>query len=590
MTIPVPSSRKDRALELLDQIRAELDNDEVENAVAQLAQLNDHMTEWRRNEVIQNARDWLDETLADDVLAFDGTTAQTYLEKWAAALEADSEHPELDNYHQRVEKQISDKNDTLQVRGAISYCDELLDAADKLERASDPPKPDFVMQQYYRKARGVALTAQSSYAENVDIERLVQRIERIHNHKETASHIYPMALEGSKYSNALNNLDQLAHDMLIPHYIATHAATEETKLTFNGMVTKAQAHEEIQHLGKTWATAMLQKAIQTSHQYLEAHEPQEAVDKLELGENIEKFLEEIQRNELQAAKTKATSDLRNREKAEEHIQKAIELAAEDAMRAWDEYANAYHTYQWLDELDETRKTVVKALRGQINSLLKEADTAFHDARNMERVRQIVQGAKSQYANKDASLDDMLKQFTEFEDMVTSYEEYYNNAKETLAKVRRQINEDAHAANELLSQVETYPPFVLEAFEDIYDLRQNVNQRLNADHIYSQLYPALFNDSTEAVMEAVEQSKIAANDFSDDNRFTALIQALQYHMAFLNAQQSAAAGSVEQALTLLAPVLNSAEHPDYEAAKKLQLQLQAQQVPPQSDSEPSQDEE
>ncbi|MDQ7028187.1 MAG: hypothetical protein Q9P44_21800, partial [Anaerolineae bacterium] len=342
MTIPVPASRKDRALQLLDQVRAEVVNNELENAVTQLAQLHDHMAEWRRSDIIQIARDWLDIALEDDILTFDGASAQSYLEKWAAALESDSEHPELDNYHQRVEKRIRDKNDSLQIRGAVSYCDELLDAADTLERASDPPKPDFVMQQYYRKARGVALTAQGSYTENVDIERLVQRIDRIHNHKETASHIYPMALEGSKYSNALSNLDQLPDDMLIPHYIATTATTDDTKLTFNGMVAKTEAYAEIRRLGQTWATSTLQKAIQSAQQYLEAHEPQEAVDKLELGDNIEKFLEDEQRTELQAAKTKATTDLRNREKAESHTQKAIEVAPEDALRAWDEYATAYH--------------------------------------------------------------------------------------------------------------------------------------------------------------------------------------------------------------------------------------------------------
>jgi hypothetical protein len=586
MTVPVPSSRKDRALQYLDLLRAELENDELENAVAQLAQLNQLLAEWRRSELIQAAREWLDDALQDDVLAFDGATADDYLDRWADALETNSEHPELDSYRQRVTKRISDKNDALQIRGAISYCNELLDAADKLERASDPPKPDFVLQQYYRKARGVALTAQSTYAENVDIQRLVQRIERIYNHKETASHIYPMALEGSKFSNALNNLDQLPDDMLIPHYTATSASTDETKLTFNGMVMKAQARDEMQRLGKTWASTTLQKAIQTSQQYLDAHEPQEAVDKLELGENVEKFLEEMQRTELQSAKTKATSDLRNRERAEERAQKAIELAPEDAMRAWDEYANAYHTYQWIDELEEARQTVVKSLRSQMKGMLKEADTAFHDARDMARVRQIAQRVKSQYANKDTSLDEMLKQFTEFEEMVTRYEEYYNNAKDTLTKVHTLLNEDAHGANELLSQVETYPQFVLEAFEDVYDLRQKVNQRLNADHTYSQLYPALFNDSTQAVMSAVEKCKIAANDYPDDSRFKGLIQGLQYHMAFLNAEQSAASGAIEQALALLSPVLNNTEHPDNEAARKLQQQLRARQAPP----EPAEDEE
>lgn len=575
--IPVPLTRKDRALQLLDQIRAELENDDLENAVAQLAQLNIHLADWRRSELLQAAREWLDEALQDDVLAFDGAAAQDYLERWRDSLQSkdDTPHPELDNYDERVRKRIEEKNDALQIRGAISYCNELLESADKLEKAVDPPKPDFVMQQYYRKARGVALTAQTSFSGNVEVERLVQRVERIYNHKETASHIYAMALEGLKYSNAINNLDQLPDDLLIPHYIATSIGTDETKLTYNGMVTKPLAREEIQRLGRTWATTTLQKAIQKSQQYLDAHEPHEAVDALDLGDNVTKFLEEAQRMELQSATAKATNDVRSRDKAEEHARKAIELAPEDAARAWDEYANAYRTYQWIDKIEETRQIVVKALRGQVKSLLKEADAAFHDARDMARVRQIVQRARAQYTNKDASLDEMLKQFNELEDMVQSYEEFYNAAKETLTKVRSLITDDAHEANELLSQVETYPPFVLEAFEDVYDLRQKVNQRLNADHTYSQLYPALFTESASTVMESIEKTRTAAEDYPDDGRFKLLVQGLQYHMAFLNARQQAANGSIEQALALLSPVLNSADHPDNEDARKLYQQLQAQ---------------
>src|SRR5690606_34628002 len=126
----------------------------------------------------------------------------------------------------------------------------------------------------------------------------------------------------------------------------------------------------------------------------------------------------------------------------------------------------YNIYQWVDSMDEVRQVVVKALRGQIKSMLKEADSAFHDTRDMQRVRQICQLAKTQYANKDASLDESLKQFTEFEEMAQRYDEYYTSAKDTLSKVRNLLNEDAHEANELLSQVETYPHFVLEVFEDL----------------------------------------------------------------------------------------------------------------------------
>jgi DNA replicative helicase MCM subunit Mcm2 (Cdc46/Mcm family) len=319
---------------------------------------------------------------------------------------------------------------------------------------------------------------------------------------------------------------------------------------------------------------MTQKAIQNSQQYLETHEPQEAVEILELGENVEKFLEEEKRTELQSAKTKATTDLRNREKAEERAQKALDLTAEDPLRAWDEYANAYHTYQWVEVLEEARQSIVKALRGQMRSRLKEADAAFHDARDMERVRQIVQRAKTQYANKDDSLDELLNQFGEYEEMVRSYLAYVTSATETIEKVKAMLSDDAHGANELLSQVESYPEFVLEAFDNIFDLRQKVNQRLNADHTYSQLYPALFNDEIPQVTEAIEKTKIAAVDFADDERFKSLVQTLQFHMAFLSARQQAETGAVEHAIALLAPVLNNANHPDHESAQKLHHELQA----------------
>jgi len=48
--------------------------------------------------------------------------------------------------------------------------------------------------------------------------------------------------------------------------------------------------------------------------------------------------------------------------------------------------------------------------------------------------------------------------------------------------------------------------------------------------------------------------------------------LQYHQAFLTAQQQAASGSSDQALQLLTPVLNAPNHVDHKHAKALQQQI------------------
>jgi hypothetical protein len=574
MSLPSKKSRKEEALELLESIRAELEDDALDKAAEGLGQLSKLMGEWQRSLHIQAARNWLDNAFDEDVLAFDAGTAREHLQKWTEASAEAAESHELSDYRKRVEARDKSKHEALFVRGVISHCDELLSQAQTMETGSEAPAPDFMLRQYYQKARAIAIAAQSEHEKNTDLGRLVQRVERLFHQKESAIAVYTMAIESQKFSNALHNLEQLPDDFLVPRFTTLENLSGEKKLSYQGMVELEKAREEISIQAQTWAGSTAEKAIKTSQQYLEAHEPAEAVEELDLGENVEKFLTLEQKEDLQIAKTNATSQLRNREKAEERATRALEILADEPLKAWDEYTAALGLFEWIDGLEEVKQAVLKTLRGRLKAMARDVDTAFHEQRDMARVRQICQRAKSSYAGKDPSLAEQLAKFDEYEEMAKSYEDYLVTGGEILEKVKAFIWEDAVAANDLLTQVESYPDFVIEAFPSLYELRVQVNQRLNAEQTYNQLYKALFNETMPEITQAIERTKIAGEDFPDDNRFQTLAQWLQYHMAFLSGRGTAERGLAEQAMQLITPVLNNPQHPDYEEAQKLRRSLEA----------------
>ncbi|MEO1162234.1 MAG: hypothetical protein AAFV98_00500 [Chloroflexota bacterium] len=582
-----PDSQHDKAYALLGEIRASLEADALDDAIAHVASLSEQLAEWQRSETLQNARTWLETALHDDLLAFDVNAARHYIRKWADASTTE-ENLELADYEARVEKRADEKATALMVRGVIAHCDEILAHASTLETGTESPAPSFMLKQYFTKAKMIALSARADRENNPELEQLVQRVERLHNNKETASMVYAMALENQKYSNALHNLDQLPDGFLIPRFTSTELDDKSVRLQYQGMITRSAAREELLGFARTWAAKMANNAITDAQQFMDAHEPQEAVDKLDLGENVEKYLTAETKAELTSAQTNAKTQLRNREKAEERAEKALALVSEDPLAAWDEYATAVALYQWADGLDEAYKAVLKGMRSRLKGMLRDADTAFHQMRDMERVREIASRARAQYSEKDSSLDELLAEFDNFEEMTRSYENYINTGNEILTQVKDVLNEDAVAANDLLTQVESYPEFVLEAFGELYDLRSRVNQRLNADQTYNRLYRALFNEAMVEVQTALEETNTAVSEFSSDGRFGSLESWLKYHLAFLSAQQAYQTGAHEQVMQLIKPVLGHPEHPDYDDAVAMQQQIQAQMAPTESPADDDSD--
>jgi predicted ester cyclase len=199
-------------------------------------------------------------------------------------------------------------------------------------------------------------------------------------------------------------------------------------------------------------------------------------------------------------------------------------------------------------------------------LIQQTEQAFSD-KQMEHVQQLYRQGQRTYGDKDVILDDLLARLAELNEMTHQYEEYLHSTADTVRQVRDMIEKDAAAAGELLAQLDGYPEMVLESFPDLHDLRDKVNHRLEADHAYTRLYHLLFATEQAEVQQAVEMAGHAVTTY-DDDRFSALTQALQHHLDFLKGQQEQAAGQTVRALEHLKAVAAADNHPDQEAAIKL----------------------
>ncbi|MGB1285264.1 MAG: hypothetical protein ACPG7F_01925, partial [Aggregatilineales bacterium] len=353
MTAPLEQSAKDRALHLLEQIRIELENLSLDSATVQLNALQTHLADWHNQVRIEDARGFLDEAFADDVLVFNVEAAQQQLERWQTS--TDEDDAELASYQQRVDKYILQREAALKVRGVLAYCDELLSRASELEKEKNPPEPDFILKQYYRKARGIAQSAYSEHSNDESLEILAQRTERLYEQALLAGQIYPMALEDHKYTSALNNLDTLPSERPVPRLTRTEDIPGDIRLRFHSMIVPEKARTEILDMARAYATDIAEKAIQEARQHFDKHQPRQAMDALEISDMLKKYLIGETKTQFEQLQAQAVSDARNYDRAEEFSQQAITLADEKPLAAWDEYARAYHSYHRAPSVPRARE-------------------------------------------------------------------------------------------------------------------------------------------------------------------------------------------------------------------------------------------
>jgi hypothetical protein len=557
------ASRRETALEHLRATQTAIESEQVADALKHAQRLQ---AEWARAAQILAARAWLDESLAGELLAFNSERARQQLEAWRGALDEDASAAEVDAYAARVQDYTRRKQEMIHVRGVVSHCDELLQKADELEKSSNPPNPQFVIENYYAKVDSIAAAARDEIAGSPELDVLQRKAEQTHNRKRTAARIYPAALEDDKYTDALTQLDALPASMLIPRFVAI-SDSGERRTTFSNMVSQTEARIEIRERAQAWVEREAAFVIQAAQEALDAHDPETAVANLEESEHLHALLASDTLMRLNDIRQRATTTLRSKQKAAELLQQAAALAPENDIAAWEMLTQAQMLYEWLDKLSATHEIIVSAMRKKLSRMVKQADAAFQE-RDMERVNEIHREAQTNYTSKDDALSEYLERLSELHRMTQQYAEYLETANALYQQVREGMWKDAVAANDILTQLENYPDIVLAAFPDLYEIRQQVNERLSANTRYGELYRVLFVEDMAAARDGVEQTREAAEEFSTDNRFAMLRDALNLHLYFLNARQQFHSGQRDDAIEALHAVAVANGHPDQPKAKKL----------------------
>jgi hypothetical protein len=564
---PEPQSYREYALDALERLRTAITDENVDEAVEQMRSLRSLVKDWQRTTAVRKARLWLDESLRNDLLLFNAEEARRHLERWKDSLSPDGDDFEYKRYETLVDDRAEQKSTALLVHGVTSHCETLFTRAAELERSETPTRPDFMLSNYYGKAHAIARAAVAEHEGNPELTILLQRAEKLLNDKQTASKIYPSALESEQYADALRDLNRVPTDMLVPRYTSDGSAAGRNYMVFSGMTSVVEARRELEGLAQGWAGGKATSIIDTATRQLDEHDPQAALDTLGGREPLEQFLSIETRTVLDGLRTRAQGDLRNKQRAEQLAIQATQTIDINPIDSWNIYAEAYRTFQWTPALNELRENVVKAMVTQLERLVGRAEGAFNN-REMEHVRQISGSAKRIYSAKDGALDTLLDRMTEMEEMTRQYEDYLQSASDLFSQVKVLLREDAVAANDLLTQLESYPDIVLEAFPDLHEYRNRVNRQLNADQVYNSLYPQVYMPDLASVERSVEAAEGAADDYNDDNRFPTLVRLLRFHRDFLLAQEHYSNGQVEKALFLIEPIATGGNHPDRDAARRL----------------------
>ena len=91
----------------------------------------------------------------------------------------DDQREDLDQYQERVDQRILQKKTDLQVRGVTAHCEDLWRSAKELEHGDQPPRPEFLLENYYTKARDMATAAHGEYPDEAKLDGLFQKAERL---------------------------------------------------------------------------------------------------------------------------------------------------------------------------------------------------------------------------------------------------------------------------------------------------------------------------------------------------------------------------------------------------------------------------
>ncbi len=559
------SQVRDKALQTLETIREALTADDIQAAVRQIDVLQGQLVDWKR----ADAREWLDDALQADLLLFNIEAAHNRLNQWAGTL-GNMPDALLEDYRVRVEQRINEKRLALQARGVVAHCHELWRQAEELEFSDHPPHPDRLLDEYYTIAERVAESAALEYPNNPNLAELHTQATSIHEEKRTARNIYLVALQDDEYANALETIVALDALVLVPRFQQiTDRQTGATSIKFTGMIRREAAYDEVEALGREWATQHVAPLLQNIHDELVAYQPQAALQLLTGRKQIERFAEAAISAKFQEFEARAQDDIRRLQHAERRAQQAQHLLETNLLGAWDVLTEARNIYAGAPSVLEMHNVILGRMVAKLDGLISQAERAF-DERLMENVGQIYQNARLDYSDKAPELEQRLRRLEEIDWEARAYVEHRHNAVQMLEQIRVWLVEDVSKAADMLARLEEdHNAFVLEDLPGLTEIRTAIRRRLNQEMLYNRLYKLLHSDNVEDVEGGMGEALKA-----DEPRFNQLAKDLETHLAYLNGHVEYALGQNRQALVLFGQVARHSGHPDQAEAERLIHEIEA----------------
>lgn len=553
---------RDRALRTLDLIRDALVDGSLPDALTQIDVLQGQLVEWRR----ADARRWLDDALAQDVLLFNVDAARQRLDQWAGTLMGGADDSVLRDYREQVTGRIEQKHRELQVRGVVSHCQELWSRAQTEERRESAPHPDHIIKSYIRPAYEVARSAQLEYPQDPRVQSLVAQASQLLDERERAARVYVKALENNLYADALDTLASLQVVEGIPRFSLDAAG----QAIYQNMVSISEAQQEIMKMGRAWADAHIATLLQQVHDHLEAHQPQTALDVLEMRKRVERFAEATISAKLREFEQRANEDLRKLQHAERRGQQALQVLNDNPMGAWDVYREAHNVYPGAPSLPATRERILGRLISDLEEQASQAESAF-DARLMDQVGVIYQRAREVFSDKAPELETLLARLEEIDWQARTYMEYRGAALAALEQIRSLLPDDIRGASDVLGRLEEMPSIVLDDLPGLGEARGAIRRQMHVEMAYNRLYQLLYSDS----IETVEAGLSEVDEFTGEIRFEQLRDDLEVHLTYLNGHVEYAVGQLVPARRLFMQVAGSEGHPDQVEAQRMVAEIDDQ---------------
>lgn len=271
-------------------------------------------------DVIADAIRWLRVSLREsaDVLTLDFDYAENLLRQIEYADWQDAYTHDRALYADRLtylrERELLQN----QVQTAIEDCERLWTEAEANQRSERPLAPDMILEEYYDKARNIARAA-SSHIDHPDLKALVQEAEFRREDYALAAQVYTSARQSNLFRKALDDLDALPPNVLIPVYLFNEHEDGAIEQRYTGrQVTVQEARADLIAKARAWASRQALEYLKDAEDALEKKDPVTADKILRDGRpKVEEFIERDVREQLDDLQQKVNAALAELRAAEE---------------------------------------------------------------------------------------------------------------------------------------------------------------------------------------------------------------------------------------------------------------------------------